>query len=282
MKRILLLSAIASLLLSCNQKKETKTVNNVASDTSSEYHLVWSDEFNTDGMPDTTKWSYDVEGNKWQWGNNELQAYTANRSQNVKITNGVLEITAIKEKYNDPISTKTFDYTSTRLVSQNKGDWLYGKFVIRAKLPSGRGTWPAIWMLPTDWKYGKWPNSGEIDIMEHVGYEKDSIYASAHTASYHHSIGTNKTKAIAIKDAESEFHEYIVEWGPEEYSVFVDDQKYFTFKNEHNSYKEWPYDQRFHMILNLAVGGMWGGLKGIDEAIWPQTLYIDYVRVYQK
>ncbi|NLR90332.1 MULTISPECIES: glycoside hydrolase family 16 protein [Flammeovirga] len=276
MKQLLLLFSPILLFISCEKPKENSTTQ------ATEYSLVWSDEFNEGTMPDTSKWSYDIEGNKWQWGNQELQAYTKARPNNIKISEGNLIITAEKEEFLDPVSNKKFDYTSTRLISKGKGDWLYGKFVVRAKLPSGRGTWPAIWMLPTDWEYGDWPKSGEIDIMEHVGYEKDSIYASAHTEAYHHSIGTNKTKSIAITDAESNFHEYIVEWGPEEYSVYVDDQKYFTFKNEHKTYKQWPFDKRFHLLLNIAVGGMWGGMKGIDENIWPQSMYIDYVRVYQK
>lgn len=273
---ILLLSIIFSCQISKEnkqQKQETKQKN---------YQLVWSDEFNYKGFPDTTKWSYDVEGNKWKWGNNEAQAYTQQRKENVVVREGNLEITAVKEDFIDPVSNQKFDYTSTRLISKDKGDWLYGKFVIRAKLPSGRGTWPAIWMLPTDWKYGNWPKSGEIDIMEHVGFEKDSIYGSAHTEAYNHSIHTNKTAGIFIEDAESTYHDYILEWEPNSYSVYVDSTKYFTFTNENKSFKEWPFDQRFHLLLNLAVGGMWGGLKGIDTEIWPQTMYVDYVRIYQK
>lgn len=254
--------------------------NNVNSD--STYTLVWADEFNKEGMPDTTKWSYDIEGNKWKWGNSESQAYTANRADNAFVKGGKLAITAIKEDFKDPVTNETFHYTSARLITKGKGDWLYGKVVVRAKLPKGVGTWPAIWMLPTDWQYGQWPNSGEIDIMEHVGHNKDSIFASAHTGAYNHKIHTNKTEGIAILDAEETYHDYVLEWEPEEYRVLVDNKLYFTFKNEHKTSAEWPFDKRFHLLLNVAVGGMWGGQKGIDDNIFPQTMLVDYVRVYEK
>jgi len=265
---------LAALLFAyCNTSTET---NGIDSEKENLYNLVWSDEFNYNGLPDTVKWSYDTEGNSHGWGNNELQHYTANRKENASVDDEYLYIKAVKEAW------KGKDYTSARLISKNKGDWLYGRFEVRAKLPSGRGTWPAIWMLPTDWEYGDWPKSGEIDIMEHVGYEPDSIYASAHTESYHHSIGTNKTAGIEIKDSESAFHDYILEWEKDEYKVYVDTNLYLTFKNEGSSYKEWPFDKRFHILLNVAVGGNWGAVKGIDTNIFPQEMVIDYVRVYQK
>ncbi|KXX70245.1 glycoside hydrolase [Flammeovirga sp. SJP92] len=246
-----------------------------------EYQLVWSDEFDYDGLPDSSKWGYDIEGNKEKWGNQELQAYTANRTENVIVKDGHLTITALKEEYLDPVSEEKFEFTSARLHSKGKGEWQYGKFVIRAKLPSGRGTWPAIWMLPEESKFGDWPKSGSINIMEHVGHEKDHIYGSAHTEAYNHSMGSQKMVGIYIADAEEAFHEYKLEWGPEQYSIYVDNEKYFTFRNEHKTFKEWPFDQKFHLLFNLAVGGMWGAQKGIDKDIWPQHLLIDYVRVYQ-
>lgn len=254
--------------------KETASTTEKAT-TPEGMELVWSDEFNYEGLPDTNKWSYDTAGNSWGWGNNELQFYTHGRLENARADGEYLHIIARKEAWEDK------QYTSARLITKDKGDWLYGRFEIRAKLPSGTGTWPAIWMLPTDWEYGGWPQSGEIDIMEHVGYEPDSIYASAHTESYNHGIGTNKTESIYIPDAEEAFHTYILEWDEEEYRVYVDNQHYFTFKNEHNTYKEWPFDKRFHLLLNIAVGGNWGGKEGVDDSIFPQEMLVDYVRVYQ-
>ncbi|NJO88331.1 MAG: glycoside hydrolase family 16 protein [Chloroflexia bacterium] len=241
-----------------------------------DYHLVWSDEFDYTGLPDSTKWSYDTEGNSWNWGNNELQHYTTQRKENTWVDGKVLHIKAIKEAFEDK------EYTSARLITKGKGDWLYGRFEICAKLPSGRGTWPAIWMLPTDWEYGGWPKSGEIDIMEHVGYEPDSVYATAHTEAYNHSINTQKGKGMMVSDCESEFHNYILEWEPMEYRAYVDSTLYFTFKNENKTSKEWPFDKRFHLLLNVAVGGNWGAAKGLDSTIFPQEMLIDYVRVYQK
>ena len=151
------------------------------------------------------------------------------------------------------------------MLPDNKGDWLYGRVEVKAKIPDGRGMWPAIWMLPTDWAYGGWPASGEIDIMENVGYNPYVIVASAHTESYNHSIGTQKSAKPQVPTCYSDFHVYALEWEVTEYRVYVDDNLYFTFKNEGTGYKVWPFDKRFHLLLNVAVGGNWGGAQGIDE-----------------
>jgi len=237
--------------------------------------LVWSDEFSINGLPDSTKWSYDLDGNASGWGNNEAQYYTNARFKNSEVKDGLLYINAVKEDF------KGFKYTSARLVTRTKGDWLYGRIEIKAKLPDGRGMWPAIWMLPTDWTYGGWPASGEIDIMENVGYDPDVIVASAHTASYNHVIGTQKNNKMTVADCYSNFHVYTVEWEANEYRVYIDEKLYFTFKNEGTGYKVWPFDKRFHLLLNVAVGGNWGGSKGIDDTIFPRSMVVDYVRVYQ-
>ncbi len=237
--------------------------------------LVWSDEFDYTGLPDAGKWSYDVDGNATGWGNNELQYYTQSRLENAEVKNGNLYITARKEEYSG------FHYTSARLVTRQKGDWLYGRIEVKAKLPDGRGMWPAIWMLPTDWAYGGWPASGEIDIMENVGYNPFVIVASAHTDSYNHIEGTQKSGTITISDCYSNFRVYALEWDADEYRVYVDDTLYFTFKNEGTGYKEWPFNKRFHLLLNVAVGGNWGGAQGVDDLIFPKQMVIDYVRVYK-
>lgn len=237
--------------------------------------LVWSDEFNYTGLPDNNKWSYDTAGNADGWGNQEAQYYTAARLTNAEVKNGFLYINSLKENY------RGFKYTSARLITKGKGDWLYGRMEIRAKLPEGRGMWPAIWMLPTDWAYGNWPSSGEIDIMENVGFDPYVIVASAHTETYNHMIGTQKNNKITIADCYINFHVYALEWEPNEYRVYIDDQLYFTFKNEGTGYKVWPFDKRFHLLLNVAVGGTWGGTKGIDDSIFPRSMVVDYVRIYQ-
>jgi len=187
-----------------------------------------------------------------------------------------LHITARKESYED------HDYTSARLVTRFKGDWLYGRVEVKAKLPDGRGMWPAIWMLPTDWEYGGWPASGEIDIMENVGYDPYVIVASAHTEAYNHKIGTHKSATTTVATCYSDFHVYSLEWEVTEYRAYVDGNLYFTFKNEGTGYQKWPFDKRFHLLLNVAVGGTWGGAQGIDNTIFPRQMVIDYVRVYQK
>ena len=243
--------------------------------------LVWADEFNSNGLPDSLNWSYDV-GDACDlpagcgWGNNELQYYTAKKLKNARIEAGHLIIEAHREQM------KNSEYTSARLVSKNKGNFKYGKIEIKAKLPTGLGTWPAIWMLPTHNKYGNWPRSGEIDIMEHVGYEKDTIYGTPHTMSFNGMIGTQKIGSIYVADAEEAFHTYAIEWTPNSIQWFLDGYNYHTFNRIDNNPDKWPFDQEFHLILNIGVGGNWGGKHGVDSSIWPQKFLIDYIRVYEQ
>lgn len=238
--------------------------------------MVWNDEFDYAGLPDSTRWGYDTRGNDYGWGNRELQFYTAGRIENSRVEKGMLVIAARLEEMEGR------RYTSARLVTRGKGDWLYGRFEIRAKLPSGRGMWPAIWMLPTDREYGGWPAGGEIDIMENVGYDPDTIVGSAHTQTYNHAIGTHKNGKIPVPGCHENFHVYALEWEPEEFRLYVDDNHYFTYQNDGTGPHQWPFDKRFHLLLNIAVGGNWGGLHGVDDSIFPREMYIDYVRVYQK
>lgn len=238
------------------------------------YQLVWSDEFNYNGLPDSTKWSYNVGGDGW--GNNEAEYYTKARLKNSEVKDGFLFINAIKEDFGGK------KYTSARLVTREKGDWVYGRIEVRAKLPSGTGMWPAIWMLPTDYAYGGGYNSGEIDIMENLGYIPYYIVATAQTHTYTHVLGTQKTALIYISDCYSQFHNYTLEWDASECRVYVDSALYFTFKNEGAGFQTWPFDKRFHLLLNVAVGGTYGGVQGIDDSIFPRSMVVDYVRVYQK
>jgi beta-glucanase (GH16 family) len=240
------------------------------------WKLVWSDEFDREGLPDTTKWNYDTHGNEYGWGNNEQQWYTVADPDNAYIRNGILTITAIKK------STFGKDYSSSRLTTKGKGDWRYCKVEVRAKLPSGRGTWPAIWMLPTENRYGGWPKNGEIDIMEHVGFNPDTVFSTIHTGAFNHTIGTQVGKKMGLPTATTEFHVYSTEWNESEIKSFVDGEHYFTFSNNGKGFESWPFDQPFHLILNLAIGGGLGGQKGIDDSKFPHKFEIDYVRVYQK
>jgi beta-glucanase (GH16 family) len=243
-----------------------------------ESRLVWSDEFDYAGAPDTTKWSYDLGDGCPQvcgWGNNELQFYTRD-PKNVRVDRGRLIIEARRE----PMGGKAF--TSARIVSRGKGDWRYARIEVRAKLPRGRGTWPAIWMLPTDRKYGGWPASGEIDIMEHVGYDPCVIHGTIHTEKYNHIKQTQLEGTMRAPRCQDEFHTYAITWRRNHIDFFVDREKYFSVtRNPEDDFRGWPFDQRFHLIMNIAVGGNWGGLEGVDEAIWPQRMEIDYVRVYR-
>jgi beta-glucanase (GH16 family) len=233
---------------------------------------AWSDEFSSDGLPDASKWGYDTGGSGW--GNNELEYYT-NNGNNAVVMNGKLIITAKKE----PVGGR--NYTSARLVSRTKGDFLYGRIEVSAKLPAGVGTWPAIWMLPTGWEYGDWPKSGEIDIMEHVGYDANRVHFSVHTEAYNHTIGTQKTSNLVIPTATSDFHKYRVDWTPYAIRGYYDDVLLFTFVNEGKGAAKWPFDKKFHMLLNLAIGGNWGGVQGVNDGIFPVSLIIDYIRFYK-
>ena len=233
---------------------------------------VWAEEFNYTGAPDPNNWYYDLGGSGW--GNNELQNYT-NSTSNAMVEGGNLTITARKE------TSGSRNYSSARLLSKNMGDFLYGRIEVRAKLPAGKGTWPAIWMLPTDWKYGNWPNSGEIDIMEHVGYDPNNVHFSVHTQNYNWTINTQKTATKNIPDAIGAFHKYRLDWTPFALRGYYDDQLIYTFTNEGKGSPAWPFDQRFHLLLNLAVGGNWGGAMGVDDTVFPASMVVDYVRLYK-
>lgn len=240
--------------------------------------LVWSDEFSGQGLPDSTRWSYDKGRGCPQncgWGNKELQFYTWDRTDNARQEGGSLIIEAKKETWEDA------GYTSARLVTKNKGDWKYGRIEIRAKLPAGRGMWPAVWMLPTKWAYGGWPTSGEIDIMENVGYWHDSVFSTIHTDAYNGMLGTQDSKSYVVTDNDKAFHIYSMEWTAEEMRFMIDGVLFHTFRNNHTGIAAWPFDQEFHLLLNIAVGGNWGGKYGVDDTVFPQRMEVDYVRVYQ-
>lgn len=234
--------------------------------------LVWSDEFNYKGLPDSKKWGYDTGGHGW--GNNELQYYTFQKSKNARVENGNLIIEAHKEQVGKNA------YSSARLVSKGKGDFTYGRIEIRAKLPKGLGTWPAIWMLGSKTPL-KWPDDGEIDIMEHVGYDQGIVHASTHTKKYNHIIGTQKTATVKVEDCSEAFHVYQLDWDAETMRIGVDNNYYFEIKNEHSDRAAWPFNEPEYLLLNIAVGGNWGGQKGVDSTIYPVRMEIDYVRVYQ-
>lgn len=240
------------------------------------YELVWFDEFDYVGLPDSDKWYFEEGGHGW--GNGESQYYTVDDTDNAYVSDGALTITAIKESYSNS------NYTSVRLNSKGGGSYLYGYIEIKAKLPSGRGTWPAIWMLPTNWEYGGWPKSGEIDIMEHVGYDPNKVHYTIHTEAYNHGIGTQIGVQTTFDDVFDTYHIYALEWLPDMLIWYVDGEEVFRYsvpENAEINSATWPFDIEYHLLLNIAVGGSWGGAQGIDDSIFPQEMVIDYVRLYQ-
>lgn len=252
-------------------EQELKAVGFVYDYDTLTYELVWSDEFDYEGAPDSEKWGFDVGGSGW--GNHELQYYTA--GDNVSVAGGTLTIELRKEE--------SGSYTSTRLVSRQKGDWLYCKVEVRAKLPSGLGTWPAVWMLPTDWQYGDWPASGEVDIMEHVGYDQDVIVQSIHCGKFYG--GSAKNSSLRVDGVSEDFHIYAMEWLPDQIIFSVDGNVTWTYEPSRLTSQPtkdyWPFDARMHLLINLAFGGDWGGAQGTDDSYFPVEYEIDYVRVYQ-
>jgi beta-glucanase (GH16 family) len=290
---LLFLFSVIFILITCNANKQTsnKTSGPIIEEPKSKrevkavgfeynenkltYELVWNDEFDYIGPPDPKKWEIETGGNGW--GNRELQYYT--KSDNVYVDGKKMVITARLEDVGGR------EVTSARLRTAKKGDWVYGKMEVCAKIPTGLGTWSAIWMLPTDWKYGGWPASGEIDIMEHVGYDTDALVMSIHTESYNHVKGTQKSKSVRKAGMTSDFHVYAIEWLPDKIKFFYEGELQYTYKpttyKDSPTYKEWPFDRRFHLLINLAFGGNWGGARGVNYDALPVDYEIDYVRVYQ-
>jgi len=256
-----------------------------------DWQLVWHDEFDTDGAIDDTKWSHE----EWAPGrvNNEWQRYT-NRTENSRVENGKLIIEARKDL--DQVTDGT-EYSSARIHTRGKSDFLYGRIEVNAKLPNGVGTWPAIWMMPSNfYKYATtcteatgwvdgcdaWPNSGEIDMMEHVGYDTGKVHATVHNLAGYWVNGQQRQATVYQPSVDDEFHTYTIEWTPERIDMFIDETLYYSYINQNSGFEQWPYDHEFHLILNLVVGGDWGGIAGVEPNIWPQRMEVDYVRMYQK
>lgn len=226
--------------------------------------LIWSEEFNTPGAPDPSKWGYDLGAGGW--GNNELQYYT-NRPDNAVVSGGTLKIIAKAENFSGS------PYTSARLLTKDKFSFKYGKVEARAKLPFGAGTWAAIWMLGSNINTVPWPGCGEIDIMEHVGNQQNKIFGTLHYPG--RSGGNADGSSVVIANASTEFHKYAVEWTASTIKISVDDFTYFTFSNS----AAVPFNHNFFIILNVAMGGNFGG--AVDPAFVSSTMEIDYIRVYQ-
>lgn len=247
----------------------------LAADDISRWQLVWQDEFDAKTL-DLSRWEFEV--NARGGGNNELQYYITNNAQ---LKDGKLFIEARSERFTGPEGTR--NYTSSRIRTRFKGDWKYGRFEVRAKLPQGRGLWPAIWMLPTDNVYGGWPHSGEIDIMELVGHEPNKAHGTLHysdPSKGHVYKGTNYS--LTTGTFAGAFHVFRLDWEPDRMRWYVDDKLFQAQTNWRTRGRDFPapFDQRFHLLLNLALGGNWPGNPD-EKTDFPQVMIVDYVRVYR-
>ncbi len=245
----------------------------------SEWEIVWSDEFDYSGLPDSNKWSYNV--GDWGWGNNELQYYTHKKLENARVEEGYLVIEAHKISGQEA-------WTSARLTTQGKAAFTYGKIEFKAKVPTMRGTWAAGWTLGESYRDElSWPYCGEIDILECVGYEIDDAtgngrnHASCHTRAFYFKQNNQITASTPVNNMNADWHTYSVEWYPDSVIALVDDIHYYTYDKTANEL-EWPFNNPQAIILNLAIGGGWGGAQGLDPELGSQQFLVDYVRVYQR
>jgi beta-glucanase (GH16 family) len=272
---------LAALLLAAAQ---SLSANNYAVDAPMPAHssrLIWSDEFNGPSL-DMSKWSFDTSRNKLGWYNKELEYYSANRRENLRLENGRLII----ELRKDPQAISKFpdwgkqQYSSAKIITRGKAAFKYGFVEVSAKLPCARGTWPAIWMLPET--ESAWPNGGEIDILEQVGSQPNVAHATVHTALFNHTRHNGRGAETPVPTACSAFHRYQLAWTPASITMGVDDHAYMQVRNDQPGGRgAWPFDSPFYLILNLAMGGDWAAAKGIDDAALPQRMEVDYVRVWQ-
>ena len=237
------------------------------------YRLAWSDEFDIDGLPDPARWAYDTERNRLGWYNNELQYYAAARFENSVVAGGRLRITARRESLGSFADWGGQRYSSARLLTRGKAAWTYGFFQVRARLPCGRGTWPAIWMLGSG---GVWPDNGEIDIMEQVGSNPSRILGTVHTPL---TGGSGDGSSIQLADACTAFHDYQLHWTASEIAIGVDGVVYHRYRNPGSGRPAWPFNAPQYLLLNIAIGGSLGG--AVDDGIFPVTMEIDHVRVWQ-
>jgi len=234
------------------------------------WNLYWHDEFDGDSI-DPNNWTFDIGG--WGWGNGEGQYYTS-RPENARLENGMLVIEARQEKYEGSY------YTSARLKTQGLQNFQYGRLEARLKVPSGKGLWPAFWMLGSDFNGNNWPDCGEIDIMEYIGKEPDLIFGTLHGPGYSGPLGLSKWNRQKYNIAD-DFHIYAIEWEADQIRWYYDGAEYYTVNRADVGERKWVFDHPFFIILNLAVGGQLPGMVGLDT-VFPTRLYVDYVRVYQQ
>lgn len=272
---IILMSGAARKTISITQAAAEQSAYNAPAG----YQLVWNDEFDSGSELNSKDWTHEVQ--KDHWVNNELQNYVNHKSPDGKLVTEIkgdkLRINCFKE------NGKVY---SGRVYAHVNEGWQYGYFEASIKLPKGKGTWPAFWMMPVgnDWNTNPWPMCGEIDIMEEVGVVPNEVSSSVHTQDYNHTKNTQKTHAMTIADAEGAFHTYALLWTPDEITTYVDgkEQLHVTKAALGSGHNQWPFHYAFYPIFNLAWGGDWGGMQGVDEGALPITMEIDYIRIFQK
>jgi len=252
------------IVLSCstNDKQTVTTMN----------QLVMQDEFDVNGAPDSALWGYNIGTGTNGWGNNELEYYT-DRPQNIKVEDGMLKITAIKESYLGS------GYTSARILTKGKFEQKYGRIEARIKMPWGKGLWPAFWMVGANSDVVSWPQCGEVDIMEYLGNNPTTVFGTVHGPGYSGANAVSKTYSLPNSRFDTDFHVFGIEWGENYINYYVDDVLYNQI-TPNNVNGEWVFNQPFYIILNLAVGGNLPGSPN-NQTTFPQTMLVDYVRVYQ-
>ena len=266
---VTVMSGAARKTIAVNQAAAEKPAYNAPDG----YTLVWQDEFDSGNELNSQDWTHEVKSAGWV--NHELQNYVNHKTPGgdlvTEVRNGKLRITCLKE------NGKIY---SGRVYAQQKTGWKYGYIEASIKLPKGKGTWPAFWMMPVNFR--SWPADGEIDIMEEVGYHPDYVSSSLHANAHVHSNNTQVTHEMKCEGAEGEFHTYAILWTSSNITTYVDGKVQLSYDNRGLGRDDWPYDDPFYVILNLAWGGDWGGAQGVDESVLPVTMEVDYVRVFQK
>ena len=274
---------IAALLLAAAAQEATLSANNYAIDEPMPAHLglLWSDEFDGPTL-DKSKWAFDTSSNRKGWANGELQYYAADRPENLRLESGrlIIELRKDPELLRELPDWGKQKYSSARIVTRDKAAFKYGFIEASAKVPCARGTWPAFWMMPQGSL--KWPDDGEIDILEHVGSQPNVVHANLHTKLFNHTRGNGRGAQKSLATACSALHRYQLSWTPRAITIGVDDRAYMRVRNDQpGGHGAWPFDAPFYIILNLAMGGDWAGAKGLDDAALPQRFEVDYVRVYE-
>lgn len=264
--------AVALLITACGGGSEEPDTSPTTAPEG--YSLAWSDEFDVNGLPDPSRWDYDTDRNRLGWYNNELQYYARERAENAVVQDGRLVITARKEDLSAMPDWGGQAYSSARLITRGKATWTYAHMEVRARLPCGEGTWSAAWMLA---ETGRWPDDGEIDIVEHIGHASDSVFSTLHSRN---SAALPPPYSIRLADACTEFHTYHLTWTPDSITMGVDGAIHYRAFRNGMPYDAWPFTGPQYLLLNIALGGLLGGK--VDDQMPPAQMEVDYVRVYQK